>query len=130
MNARPTTGLRQAARRRGRWAERLAALWLIAKGYRILERNQRTPFGEIDLIARRGRLVALIEVKARVSRADALAALRPPQQQRIVRAGSWYVARRPQLHGLDMRCDLIVVPAWRRPSHVVDAWRRFDNLGY
>src|SRR5262249_3410077 len=116
--------------RRGRWAERLAALWLIAKGYRILERNQRTPFGEIDLIARRGRLVALIEVKARVSRADALVALRPIQQQRIVRAGSWSVADRPQVQGLDMRCGLVVVPAWRRPSHVVDAWRRFDDLGY
>jgi putative endonuclease len=124
-----TTAMRRAALRRGRWAERLAACWLIAKGYRILERNQRTPFGEIDLIARRGRLVALVEVKARVSRADALDALRPLQQQRIARAGAWYVARRPRLRGLDVRCDLMVVPAWRRPHHLPDAWRRFNDLG-
>lgn len=125
-----TTPMRRAALRRGRWAERLAACWLIAKGYHILERNQRTPFGEIDLIARRGRLVALVEVKARVTRADALDALRPIQQQRIARAGAWYVARRPRLHGLDIRCDLVVVPAWRRPRHLPDAWRRFNDLGH
>src|SRR5271170_5407820 len=71
-----TKARRRAAVRRGRWAERLAACWLIAKGYRILDRNQRTPFGEIDLVARRGRPVALVEVKARVSRAVALEALR------------------------------------------------------
>ncbi|HUA53069.1 MAG TPA: YraN family protein [Candidatus Sulfotelmatobacter sp.] len=124
-----TAATRRAALRRGRWAERLAACWLIAKGYRIVARNQRTPFGEIDLIARRGGMVALVEVKARVSRADALDALRPMQQQRIARAGAWFVARRPQLQGLDVRCDLVIVPAWRRPVHLPDAWRRLDDLG-
>jgi putative endonuclease len=124
-----TTAARRAALRRGRWAERLAAWWLIAKGYRILARNQRTPFGEIDLIARRGKVVALVEVKARVSRTDALDALRPMQQQRIARAGAWYVARRPPLQGLDVRCDLVIVPAWRGPTHLPDAWRRIDDLG-
>ena len=118
---------RRAALRRGRWAERLAACWLIAKGYRILARNQRTPFGEIDLIARRGKVVALVEVKARVSRAAALEALRPMQQQRIARAGAWYVAQRPALQSLDVRCDLVVVPAWRRPVHLVDAWQRIEH---
>lgn len=122
-----TRSRRRAAVRRGRWAERLAACWLLAKGYRILDRNQRTPFGEIDLVARRGRLVALVEVKARVSRAAALEALRPMQQQRIARAGAWYVARRPALHGLDVRCDLIVVPVWRRPIHLIDAWQRIED---
>ena len=121
---------RRAALQRGRWAERLAACWLIAKGYRILARNQRTPFGEIDLIARRGRLLALVEVKARVSRADALEALRPMQQQRIARAGAWFVAQRPALQELDIRCDLIIVPAWRRPAHLPDAWRRLADLGH
>jgi putative endonuclease len=125
-----TTAMRRAALKRGRWAERLAACWLIAKGYRIIGRNQRTPFGEIDVIARRGRLIALVEVKARVTRADALDALRPMQQQRIARAGAWYVARRPLLQGFDIRCDLIVVPAWRRPHHLPDAWRRFNDLGH
>ncbi len=121
---------RRAARRRGLWAEHLAAWWLIAKGYRILARNQRTPFGEIDLVARRGSTVALVEVKARVTRATALEALRPAQQQRIARAGAWYVARHPRLLGLDVRCDLIVVPAWRHPRHLVDAWRRLDDLSH
>ena len=120
---------RRAALRRGRWAERLAALWLIAKGYRILARNQRTPFGEIDLVARRGRVVALVEVKTRTTPAAAREALRPMQQQRIARAGAWYVARRPPLQGFDVRCDLVVVAAWRRPVHLADAWHRIDAPG-
>ena len=124
-----TAASRRTALRRGRWAERLAAGWLIAKGYRILARNQRTPFGEIDLIARRGKVVALVEVKARVGRTDALEALRPMQQQRIARAGAWFIARRPPLQGLDVRCDLVIVPAWRRPVHLPDAWHRLDDRG-
>ena len=122
-----STRRRRAALRRGRWAERLAACWLMAKGYRILDRNQRTPFGEIDLVARRGRLLALVEVKARISQADALEALRPMQQQRIARAGAWYVARRPPLQDFDVRCDLVVIPAWRLPVHLIDAWQRIER---
>lgn len=120
---------RRKALRRGRWAERLAACWLLAKGYRIVARNQRTPFGEVDLIVRRGGVLALVEVKARVSREAALVALRPMQQQRIARAGAWYIAARPPLQGLDIRCDLVIVPGWRRPAHLPDAWRRGDDLG-
>lgn len=120
---------RRAARRRGRWAEHWAALWLLGKGYRILARNQRTPFGEIDLVARRGRVLALVEVKARTTTAAALEALRPVQQQRIARAGAWYVQRHPPLQALDVRCDLIVVAAWRRPVHLADAWHRTDAPG-
>jgi putative endonuclease len=121
-----TTAQRRSARRRGRWAERLAALWLIAKGYRILARNQRTPFGEIDLVARRGRIVALVEVKTRTTPAAALDALRPVQQQRIARAGAWFVDRDRRLRGLDVRCDLVVVSGWRPPVHLRDAWQRID----
>ena len=49
----------------GQKAETLAALWLRLKGYRILARRFRAPPGEIDLVARRGRVLALVEVKAR-----------------------------------------------------------------
>jgi|SRR5690349_3393717 putative endonuclease len=124
-----TTAHRRAALHRGRWAERLAAAWLIAKGYRILARNQRTPFGEIDLVARRGRVVALVEVKTRTTPTAAREALRPMQQQRIARAGAWYVERQARLQGLDVRCDLVVVARWRRPVHLPDAWQRIDAPG-
>ena len=124
-----TTTRRRAALRRGRWAERLAALWLIAKGYRILARNQRTPFGEIDLVARRGGVIALVEVKTRTTPDAALDALRSTQQQRIARAGAWYVDRQPRLQALAVRCDLVVVAPWRRPVHLPDAWHRIDAPG-
>jgi putative endonuclease len=124
-----TTAQRLSALRRGRWAERWAALWLVAKGYRVLARNLRTPFGEIDLVARRGRVVALVEVKTRTTPTAARDSLKPIQQQRIARAGAWYVDRTPRLQGFDVRCDLIVVAGWRRPVHLPDAWQRQDAPG-
>ena len=59
----------------GRWAESLAAWSLRLRGYRIVARRFRTPLGEIDLIAQRGRLVAFVEVKARTDLEQALVAL-------------------------------------------------------
>ena len=63
---------RQLAEARGRKAESLAAWWLRLKGWRILARRTRVPGGEVDLIAKRGRIVAFVEVKLR-STADAAA---------------------------------------------------------
>src|SRR5580693_309577 len=58
---------RVAAFRAGLSAETRAAAYLMAKGYRILARRFRTPYGEIDLVARKRNLVAFVEVKARAS---------------------------------------------------------------
>ena len=60
---------RIARYRRGRLSEWVAAAALLAKGYRILGRRVRTPYGEIDLIAVRGRRLAFVEVKRRATRA-------------------------------------------------------------
>ncbi len=114
---------RQAAERRGRSGEILAALALQLKGYRILARRVRTPVGEIDLIARRGGLVAFIEVKARRSVAEAQEAVTPRAQQRIARAADAWCARRAGLAMLDRRFDVIAVRPWRWPVHIRDAWR-------
>jgi putative endonuclease len=62
---------RQSAERGGRRAESLAAWWLRLKGWRILARRVRTPVGEIDLVARRGRTIAFVEVKARATAVQA-----------------------------------------------------------
>ena len=117
-----------AARRRraygfGRGAEGLAAWWLRLKGYRILARDFRTPAGEIDLVARRGRVLALVEVKARPSIAAALEALGPRQRRRIERAGAVFLQRRPELAGLEVRFDLVLLAPGHRPRHIADAWR-------
>src|SRR4029077_9188417 len=77
---------RRAAFRRGRWGERAALWWLRLKGYRILAQDYRSPAGEIDVVARRGSTLAIIEVKARDSVAAAVEAIMPRQRNRIFNA--------------------------------------------
>jgi putative endonuclease len=114
---------RLKARRRGRWGERLARCWLLAKGFRTICCGMRTPVGEIDLIVRRGNLVVFVEVKSRRALPLAYDALRPAQRARIIRAGSWYLTGRPDLAQCDLRYDVVLVGGWGLPKHLVDAWR-------
>lgn len=113
---------RRAAYGRGLGGEGRAALWLRLKGYRILARRYATPVGEIDLIARRGRTVAFVEVKARPTEEEALCALQPHQRRRIVRAAEAFLARHPAAAGLTLRFDLMVVVPRRLPRHLPDAF--------
>lgn len=114
---------RRAAEARGRRAETLAALLLRLKGYRILARRFRVPAGEIDLIARRGRLIAFVEVKARSSHTLAAESISPRQQQRIAAAAAVWLGRRPDLVHCDTRFDAVLVAPNRPPVHLVDCWR-------
>jgi putative endonuclease len=118
---------RAAAERRGVRAERRCAWLLRLKGWRILARRYRTPVGEIDLIARRGRLLALIEVKARPSEPEALGALSRTQRQRIARAAAVFLSRQPDSSTLSPRFDVMLVRPWRLPRHLADAWRPDDS---
>jgi len=116
-------GVRRAAWLWGRRGERLAALWLCAKGYRILARHWRAAGAEIDLIVRRGSLLAAVEVKARPDAATAATALGEAQRRRIARAARAFLGRHPELAGLDLRFDVVLVVPGRRPRHIIDAWR-------
>ena len=113
---------RRRAYGRGQRAETLAAWWLRLKGYRILARGFRVAAGEIDLIARRGRLLALVEVKARPSLEQAGAALLPRQRERIARAAEVFLQRHPGLAGLDLRFDVVLLAPGRWPRHLANAW--------
>ena len=108
------------AERRGRQAEWLAALRLRLAGYRIVA---RVPVGEIDLIARRGRLLIFVEVKTRPVHADAAWAISPRQQRRVRRAAEAFLATRPDLATFSLRFDAMLLAPWRMPQHVIDAWR-------
>jgi putative endonuclease len=108
---------------RGRWAETLAAWSLQLRGYRVLARRYRTPVGEIDLVVRRGRLLAFVEVKARPDLEQALGALGPRQRERTRRAAELFLLRNPSHAGCILRFDLVAVRPWRLPRHLVDAWR-------
>lgn len=114
---------RRAAWRRGHLAEILCLWHLRLRGYRILARRYRVPVGEIDLLARRGHVLAAIEVKARADLAAAGEALAPRQRRRIVRALDHFLAARPDLRRLGLRFDVMLVAPRRLPRHLVDAWR-------
>lgn len=114
---------RRRARARGLRAETLAAWWLRFKGYRILARGFRVPQGEIDLIARRGRVLAVVEVKRRDSLASASDAVSPRQRRRIEQAAAVFLQRRPALAHCQLRFDVFLLAPRHRPRHLVDAWR-------
>jgi putative endonuclease len=114
---------RIAAERWGRVAERLAAIALQVKGYRILARRVRTSSGEIDLIARRGDTFAFIEVKARASVEDALDAVSDASWRRISDCAEVWAARHMPAGDLGWRYDLVAICPWKWPKHLRDAWR-------
>lgn len=116
------TARKRRAERAGRIAETVAALHLTLSGYRVLARRFRTPKGEIDLVARRGRTLVFVEVKARAELDDALAALTPLSFARVAAAADIFRAARPNLAALDMRYDGVAI-AGLRLKRVRDAWR-------
>ena len=112
---------RRRAELGGRRAERLAAWWLRLKGWRILAVRARTPVGEVDLVARRGRTVAFVEVKARASDDAAGLALDDWRLRRVARAAEALAARyaRP---GDDIRIDAVFIVPGRLPRHLANVW--------
>ena len=122
-----TTEARQRAHRLGHAAE-LRAVWrLRLAGYSILARRYRTRLGEVDIVARRGGILAFVEVKARADAATALDALGGRQFGRVARAANLFIASHP-VHALcSIRFDAVLVsgPLWRHfwPRHLPDVWR-------
>jgi putative endonuclease len=113
---------RQAAFRLGLSAETRAAAILLAKGYRIAARRWRSPVGEVDLVARRGRLLVFVEVKARGRLDDAAEALTQRQQRRITAAAEAWLASHEDDVGCDIRFDAILVAPRRLPRHIPAAF--------
>jgi putative endonuclease len=126
MPASPDRVDRRAAEERGRRAELVAAWFLRLKGYRVLARRYRTPVGEIDLVVRRGRLVAFVEVKARATVDEAAAAVSAGGRRRVARAAAVWLAAHPAAGGYDLRFDVVVAAPWRLPRHLASA---FDAEG-
>ena len=120
---RAATRRRQRAQRRGRVAEWLCLWHLRLRGWHILARGWRCPSGEIDIVARRGKVLAVIEVKSRRDLATAALALMPRQRRRIARAASAFLLVRPDLADLALRFDVMLVEPLRPPRHLADAWR-------
>ncbi|MEH3047026.1 YraN family protein [Sphingomonas adhaesiva] len=112
---------RVAAEAAGRRGERIAAWWLRLKGWRILDRRVRTPAGEVDLIAKRGDLIAFVEVKARRTAAELDHAI---DQRRLARvaAAAEVLMPRYATNGEDIRVDVLLLAPGTRPRHIENAW--------
>ena len=110
-----------AARLSGRRQEIWAALLLMAKGYRILGFRLKTPEGEIDLLAQRGDVLAVVEVKSRTTLEAALEAVGPTQRARLKRAARAIATRRSIRP--NVRLDLVALAPGAWPRHIPDAWR-------
>ena len=107
--------------RRGRFSELVAAAMLMAKGYRILARRCRTPYGEIDLVAVRRRRLAFVEVKRRATRLEAEAAVSARQAGRIAQAAEFWVSRNMRYRDHERGLDAVFVMPRRLPVHLPDA---------
>ena len=113
---------RVAAFRLGLSAESRAAMFLIAKGYRILARRFKTPFGEIDIVARRRGALVFVEVKARGRADEAAEAVTGRGKQRIVAAAELWLARNPADAQQEIRFDVILVTPGKLPQHIPNAF--------
>lgn len=118
---RPTIEARRAAEASGRRGERLAGWWLRLKGWSILDRRVRTPAGEVDLVARRGALIAFVEVKTRRTAAELDFAIDARRLARVAAAAEVLMPRYAG-PGDDIRVDVILLAPGVRPRHIENAW--------
>jgi putative endonuclease len=118
---RRATSDRKAAENRGREGERRAAWWLWLRGWRILDRRVRTPAGEVDLVVRKGNLVAFVEVKTRATSAELDFAIDERRLARVAAAAE-YLMPRYAGPGDDIRVDVILIAPRTLPRHIENAW--------
>lgn len=113
---------RTAAEKRGRNAETLGCWYLRLHGWRILARRARVPGGEVDIVARRGRTLAFVEVKARASE-DAAAFSLDAYRMRRVAVAAERLAPRFMREGDELRIDALFIVPRRWPRHLTDVWQ-------
>ena len=112
---------RLAAEKRGRRGEQLAAWFLRLKGWRIVGTRVKTPRGEVDIIARRGKSIAFVEVKARTQASDLATAIDATRLRRVAAAAEILLPK----YGKEcenMQIDGIVVAPWRWSNHLPNVW--------
>jgi len=108
-------------------AEDFAAEYLESQGYKIIERRYKTRYGEIDIIAsletKKNKVLCFVEVKARQSREEALAAVTPRSCQRIEKAALFYLSKEPAYVSHDMRFDVVTITRGGEIWHLDNAWQ-------
>ena len=120
---------RVAREGRGRSAEHVAAVFLMLHGHRILARRHRTPYGEIDIVARRGKRIVFVEVKHRQTREEAEAALRTKQARRVAQAAAHWIKQHPAYAEFEQGFDAVFVLPLMWPILVRDAYQPAGTSG-
>ena len=115
------SGRFEKAEKRGRRGEAIAAWWLRFQGWSIVGERVKTPRGEVDLIARRGKTLAFIEVKTRKKDADLSLAIDQPRLRRVAAAADLLYPRFAK-GAENVRIDVILVAPWQLPHHLVNVW--------
>ncbi len=115
--------------RRGLSAEFLCRFALRLKGYRILAARYKTPLGEVDIVAARGRTLAFVEVKARANETGAGEALSEKQKRRLAGAASFFLSLYPRFSRHNIRFDAMLVLPGRWPRHIINAFEGRSSHG-
>lgn len=124
MTERPARG--RTAHRLGLTAETAACHALEADGWTVLAQRLRTKAGEIDLVAERDGLLAIVEVKARPTLSEAATALGPRQRARLLAAAEAALAEHPAWGAAGIRFDVLLVDAQGQVRRITDAFRAGD----
>ena len=115
-------------KQKGNFAEFYACMLLRIKGYHIIEKNfvtgRGTTAGEIDIVALKGKTLVFAEVKERKKLIDALYAIKPAQQKRIINAAKFYVGRHSMYADYYIRFDAVFVSGLKI-KHIPNAWCMF-----
>lgn len=118
--------LKMNKKQKGNFAEFYARLFLRLKGYQILEQNmvtgRGTTAGEIDIIAFKNKTLVFVEVKERKTLENALYAIKPAQQKRIINAAKFYLSRHEKYQKYDVRFDAVFVSGFKL-KHIQNAWQ-------
>ena len=104
--------------KKGILGEWIAALILICKGFRILERRYKTTCGEIDIIAKKSDLIVFVEVKFRQNEEKCFNAITDKQLKRIQRASGIFIDRHPEYQNNFSRYDVILINKRKLPIHI------------
>lgn len=116
-------------KRLGRAGEKQAAAYLKRAGYKILERNMRTPFGEVDIVAMRGDVIAFCEVKTRLSDdfGSPGEAVGPDKKRRYINAATMYTAKK--YPDFVVRFDVIEIYMGEL-NHIENAFYKGDGINF
>ena len=113
--------------RAGHFAEKIALLWLLCKGYRPLHLNyvtgRGTGAGEVDLIVKRGQKLVFVEVKKRQNLTTSAEAITHKNQRRVARTAEAFLQQNPCYENYAIRFDAILFNTGLIPHHIKDAWR-------